>query len=68
MRNNPLALVILLVGVLLLILGIAASDSVASSFSKFFSGTPSDRSVWLMIAGVVGIGIGSALTWRGSRA
>ncbi len=65
--RNPLGLVILLVGIVLLVLGIAASDSVASSFSKFFTGEPSDRSIWLMIGGIVAIGVGATLGWRGSR-
>jgi uncharacterized membrane protein YidH (DUF202 family) len=65
--RNPLGIVFVLVGVVLLVLGVAASESVASSFSKFFTGEPSDRSIWLMLGGVVAIGVGVALGWRSSR-
>ena len=67
MMRNPLGLVFLLVGVLLLVLGIAASESVASSFSKFFTGEPSDRSIWLMLGGIVALAVGATIGWRGSR-
>ena len=65
--RNPLGLVLLLVGIILIVLGIAATDSISSSFSKFFTGEPSDRSIWLMIGGVVAIGVGATIGWRGSR-
>lgn len=65
--RNPLGIVLVLVGVVLLILGFAASESIASSFSKFFTGEPSDRSIWLMLGGIVAIGVGATLGWRGSR-
>jgi ABC-type transport system involved in cytochrome bd biosynthesis fused ATPase/permease subunit len=57
----------MLVGVVLFVLGIAASESVASSFSKFFTGEPTDRAIWLMLGGVVALAIGATLGWRGSR-
>lgn len=65
--RNPLALILVLIGVVLLILGFAASESVASSFSNFFTGEPTDRAIWLMISGVVAIAVGASLGWRGSR-
>jgi protein-S-isoprenylcysteine O-methyltransferase Ste14 len=65
--RNPLGIVFVLVGVVLLVLGVAASESIASSFSKFFTGEPSDRSIWLMLGGIVAIGVGAGLGWRGSR-
>lgn len=66
--RNPLGIVLVLVGVVLLVLGFAASESVVSSFSKFFTGEPSDRSIWLMLGGVAAIAVGASLGWRGSRA
>lgn len=66
--RNPLAIVLVLIGVVLLVLGLAASESLGSSFSKFFTGEPTDRSIWLMLGGVVAVAIGATLSWRGSRA
>lgn len=45
-------------GILLLILGIQAADSFASQVSEFFTGTPTDRSIWLMIGGILCLAVG----------
>ncbi|MCC6426489.1 MAG: DUF3185 family protein [Phycisphaerales bacterium] len=54
-------------GVVLLVLGISAADSVASDISRFFTGNPTDRSVWLMEGGVVGIAAGGVMAGMTSR-
>jgi hypothetical protein len=51
--NRIIGLVLLAVGVILAILGLRESDSFASEVSEFFSGNPTDRSIWLMIGGAV---------------
>lgn len=66
--RNPFALVLIAVGILLLVLGISASESVGSSFSKFFTGAPTDKSIWLMLGGLVALALGGGLGWRSSRA
>lgn len=38
---------------MLLVLGISEWNSFNSSVSEFFTGTPTDRSVWFVIAGIV---------------
>lgn len=65
--RNPFGLALVLIGVVLLVLGFFASESVSSSFSKFFTGEPSDRAIWLFIGGIACIGVGGGLTWRASR-
>jgi hypothetical protein len=40
------------VGVILLIVGINASDSVSDQLSNFFTGTFTDSTVWYMVGGV----------------
>lgn len=65
--KNPLGIILIIVGVALLIFGFNASESVASSFSRFFNGTPSDKAIWLIIGGAVAIGLGGLLSWRSSR-
>jgi Protein of unknown function (DUF3185) len=42
-------------GVLLLVYGLNASDSVSSSVTRAVSGTPTDKTIWLIALGVVGI-------------
>jgi TRAP-type C4-dicarboxylate transport system permease large subunit len=44
--------------VILFIYGINASDSIGSEISEFFSGQPTDRTMWLLIGGVVALIVG----------
>jgi hypothetical protein len=62
-------LALLAVGIVLLIMGIRASDSFASQFSKFFTSEPTDRAIWLTLGGVALIvaGAAAALVPRFSR-
>jgi len=56
-------LLLVVVGVVLLVLGFRAIDSFGSQFHEFFTGSPSDRGIWLLIGGVVAIvaGAGAAV-------
>jgi len=65
--KNPIGIILIIVGVALLIFGYNASESIASSFSRFFNGTPTDKSIWLIIGGVVALVVGAAFSWRSSR-
>lgn len=56
--NRVLGVILLVVGVALLIYGIQASDSVASEVSRFFNGSPTDKTIWLLIGGAVSTGLG----------
>ncbi|MDB6113731.1 MAG: rane protein [Lacunisphaera sp.] len=56
--NRAVFLVLLVVGVILLIYGINAHDSLASTAKQAVTGTPTDRSIWLIVLGVAGIIIG----------
>ena len=53
--NRPVSLAILIVGIVLIIFGAQASDSVGSSFSRFFTGEPTDRTIWLLLGGLVAV-------------
>ena len=63
----PVGLILAVVGVILLVLGIQASNSFASDVSRVFTGNPTDRSVWLIVGGVVAILVGggtAAMNWK----
>jgi len=60
--NRGIGLALLAVGIVLLIFGIQASDSLSSDVSRFFTGSPTDRSIWLLIGGIVAIVLGSILS------
>jgi hypothetical protein len=67
--NRALGMALLVVGVVLIGLGINASQSTASDFSRFFTGAPTDKSVWLLIGGVVAAIVGLFLSFgRSSKA
>ncbi len=62
--NRLLSFAFLAAGIVLIIYGIAASDSIGSSFSHFFTGAPTNKTVWLLVGGVVAaiIGLGGVVT------
>jgi hypothetical protein len=66
--NKPFSLVLLVVGISLLIYGVSASDSLGSDFSRFFTGSPTDKTMWLLIGGAAASVAGAAgLLLRGSK-
>lgn len=65
--NKTISLVFLVVGIVLLVYGFNASDSVASNVSEAVTGTPTDRSMWLIILGVVGVVVGGVGLFAGRR-
>ncbi len=49
------SVILLVAGIVLLVYGLDASNSVSSSVSQAVSGTPTNKSIWLIVVGVVGI-------------
>lgn len=65
--NKIVGLALLVGGAVLLITGITATNSFNSDVSRFFTGSPTDKSVWMMIGGVVALIVGLAMTVRGFK-
>jgi hypothetical protein len=65
--NKIPAIALLIVGILLIVYGINASNSVGSSFSRLFTGAPTDKSLWLLIGGAVAALLGAGGLMRGSK-
>lgn len=65
--DKTLALVILIGGILLVIYGISASNSVSSDISRVFTDAPTDKAIWILVGGVVVSIVGLAGLMRGSR-
>jgi len=65
--NKAVALAILAGGIVLLILGINASNAFSSDVSRFFTGSATDKAIWMIVGGVVGIAIGLVSLVRVSR-
>ena len=51
--NKALGIGLLIAGIVLTIFGINASESFGSDVSRFFTGTPTDKSMWMIIGGIV---------------
>lgn len=66
--NRPISLALLVIGVILIISGVAASDSTASGISRFFTGNPTDKTMWLLLGGIAAAIVGAAGLLRGSKA
>ena len=51
--SQAISLVLLAAGILLIVFGINAINSFSSSVSRFFTGSPTDKAIWMLIGGVV---------------
>ena len=66
--NKTISLALLIGGIVLITYGIGASDSIGSDVSRFFTGSPTDKTMWLLIGGAVAASVGAAGLFRGSKA
>jgi hypothetical protein len=60
--NKALGLALLAVGIALIVWGINASESFGSEVSRFFTGHPTDKSMWLLIGGIASTIFGVVLS------
>ena len=62
--NKIISLALLIGGVVLMVIGINATNSFSSDVSRFFSGSPTNKAIWMLIGGIVAAVIGLVLTLR----
>ena len=65
--NKIVSLALLIGGVVLMIIGINAMNSFSSDVSRFFTGSPTNKAVWMLIGGIVAAVIGLMGMLRGSK-
>ena len=65
--NKPLSLALLAGGILLIIFGVNASNSFGSDISRFFTGSPTDKAIWMLVGGAVAAVVGLVGLMRGSK-
>ena len=63
--NRAVSLALLAGGILLIIFGIMASTSFTSDISRFFTGSPTDKAIWMLGGGVVASVVGAVGLLRG---
>lgn len=63
--TKTISLAILAGGIVLLIFGIDAYNSAGSDVSRLFTGSPTDKTMWLLVGGVAVTALGLAGLVRG---
>ena len=65
--DKIISLALLIGGVVLMIIGINATNSFSSDVSRFFTGSPTDKAIWMLIGGIVATGVGLMGTLSSSK-
>lgn len=50
-----------------MVFGFQATNSFSSDVSRFFTGSPTDKAIWMLIGGLVAALVGLTMTWRSSK-
>lgn len=56
--NKIISLALLAGGIVLMVIGINATNSLGSDISRFFTGSPTDKAIWMLIGGIVASVVG----------
>ena len=65
--NKPIGIALLVIGIILLVYGFNASHSLASNVSQTVTGSPTDKTMWLLIGGAAAAVVGGVMTAMGGR-
>ena len=65
--NKAVSLALLAGGIVLIGIGVNATNSFSSDVSRFFTGSPTDKAVWMLIGGIVAAVAGLFGMMRSSR-
>ncbi|OGS47102.1 MAG: hypothetical protein A2539_08385 [Elusimicrobia bacterium RIFOXYD2_FULL_34_15] len=65
--NKAISIAFLTIGIILIIYGINASNSFSSDVSRFFNGSPTDKTIWFLIGGITAAIFGIYNIFRGSE-
>ena len=53
-----ISVALVIIGIVLVIWGLRAEDSLSSDVSRFFTGSPTDRAIWLLVCGIAAAVLG----------
>lgn len=62
--TKPIALAVLVVGAILLVWGINSANSAGSEVTEALTGSPTDKSIWLIALGALGAIAGAVSLFR----
>ena len=63
--HKAVALALLAGGILLIVFGVSAAQSFSSDMSRFFTGSPTDKAMWMLLGGMVASIVGVVGLWCG---
>ena len=66
--NKAISLALLVGGLILIIYGVSAADSIGGRFTRFFTGSPTDETIWMLLGGIVATIVGAGGLLRGTKA
>jgi len=61
--NRIISLALLVGGIVLIVFGVNATNSFSSDVSRFFTGSATDKAIWMLIGGIIASVVGLAGTW-----
>lgn len=64
--NKGIGVALIVVGVVLAVYGINASDSASSGISRAFTGAPTNKTLWLLLGGIGSAIVGAVMLLRPS--
>jgi hypothetical protein len=65
--NKTISLALLVGGIILIIYGVSANDSLSGRFTRFFTGSPTDHTIWMLLGGIVAAFLGAAGLTSGTK-
>lgn len=65
--NKLISLAIFAGGIVFVVFGVSATESLSSDVSRFLTGSPTDKAIWMLIGGIVATIIGLFGLLRGQH-
>ena len=65
--SKIISLTLLVGGIALIIIGFNATNSFNSDVSRFFTGSPTDKAVWMLLGGSAAALAGLTMLWRSPK-
>ena len=65
--SKAVSIALIVGGIVLVIFGINATNSFGSDVSRFFTGSPTDKAIWMLIGGLVAVVVGFVFTMRSPK-
>ena len=62
--NKLVSLALLVGGIVLVVTGFNATTSFTSDVSRFFTVSPTNQAVWMLLGGIVAALVGLTMLWR----